>query len=228
MNLSIVIPIHNEADFVADAVKELARQVADLEPRPEILLVENGSTDDTRAIAGTFESEVSGLRVLALPEPDYGAAMREGFLAAKGDWVVAFDIDYFSRAFIDAVLRSEADVILASKRDPEAEDQRTFVRRLGTSVFNLLLRILFGSRVTDTHGMKAIRRTVIEEFVPQTVSSQDLFDTELVLRAERAGATIQEVPAVVEELRPARSSFLKRVPRTLAGLMRLRRLLGRP
>jgi len=58
------------------------------------------------------------------------------------------------------------------------------------------------------------------------ISTQDLFDTELVIRAERRGARIAEVPATVEELREARSSFLGRVPRTLRGLWKIRRALS--
>jgi hypothetical protein len=93
---------------------------------------------------------------------------------------------------------------------------------LGTFVFNLLLRLLFHSRVSDTHGMKMMRRGVVDAVVPVVVSTQDLFDTELVLRAERAGYRIKEIPAIVEEQREARSSFLARVPRTLIGLARIR------
>ncbi|MBT8199652.1 MAG: glycosyltransferase family 2 protein, partial [Acidimicrobiia bacterium] len=120
-----------------------------------------------------------------------------------------------------------ADIVLASKRDPEAEDHRTLLRRLGTRFFNLILRSGFRSGVTDTHGMKAIRRSVIVDITPSVISTQDLFDTELILRAERAGARIVEVPAVVVEIRPARSSFVKRIPRTLVGLVRLKRNLMR-
>ena len=94
-------------------------------------------------------------------------------------------------------------------------------------MFNLLLRLLFGSRVSDTHGMKMIRHRVVDEVVPAVVSTLDLFDTGLVLRAERAGYRITEVPAIVEEERAARSSFLSRVPRTLVGLGRIRWTLWR-
>lgn len=228
MLYSIVIPIHNEGEFVATAVGELYRQIGDLDRVAEIILVENGSVDSTRDVAGRLTTTIPEVRVLSLPRADYGAALREGFVAAKGDWVVAFDIDYFSREFIRQVeeLADDADIVLASKRDPGAQDDRTFLRRLGTSVFNLLLRVLFRSNVTDTHGMKAMRKEVIDRFAPETVSNEDLFDTELVLRAERGGYRIKEVPAVVKELRPARSSFIKRVPRTLAGLLRLRRILN--
>jgi len=79
--------------------------------------------------------------------------------------------------------------------------------------------------VSDTHGMKALRRAVVDEIAPRVVSRQDLFDTELVIRAERAGYRITEVPVIVDEQRQARSSLLRRVPRTLRGVWRIRRSL---
>ncbi len=88
-----------------------------------------------------------------------------------------------------------------------------------------MLRTLLDARVTDTHGIKAFRNRVVADLAPLVKSRQDLFDTELVLRAERVGCTITEVPARVEEMRLARSSLIKRVPRTLRGLLRLRRSL---
>jgi hypothetical protein len=92
-------------------------------------------------------------------------------------------------------------------------------------VFNLLLTTVLGSGVSDTHGMKAFRSSVVAEILPAVGSTEDLFDTELVVRAERAGYRIAEVPVVVEEIRSAKSSLLKRVPRTVAGLWRIRKAL---
>lgn len=224
-SLTIVIPVHNEAGFISHAVERLDAELSGLDF--VLYLVENGSADGTAAEAEALADRFDWLRVLRLEAADYGAALREGFRRADTDWTVAFDIDYFSRRFVDEVIDSseEADIILASKRDPEADDRRGLLRRLGTRVFNLLLRGLFGSNVTDTHGMKAVNRKVLDDVLPEVKSTEDLFDTELVLRAERAGYRIAEVPAVVEEIRPARSSYLKRVPRTLIGLLRLRKLL---
>jgi len=226
-SLTIVIPVHNEAGFVTTAIDTIDRQLAGL--TFVMYLVENGSSDGTAAEVDVLSDHYGWLRALHLPQADYGAALREGFRMADTDWMIAFDIDYFSRPFVDEVLAQAngTDIVLASKRDPEADDRRGLLRRLGTRVFNLLLSTLFGSQVTDTHGMKAINRKVLDAVLPTVVSTKDLFDTELVLRAERAGYRIAEVPAVVEEIRPARSSYLKRVPRTLVGLLQLRKLLGK-
>jgi glycosyltransferase involved in cell wall biosynthesis len=200
-----------------------------VEADASVILVENGSTDATAAVAAGLAASDPRITVLRLATPDYGAAMRAGFLAARGEWVANVDIDYFSGEFLTAALdlAGGADVILASKRAPGAVDRRGRVRRLGTFTFNVLLRVLLRSRVSDTHGMKVIRLTVVAALAPAVISTKDLFDTELVIRAERAGFRIKEIPAVVEELRAARSSLLKRVPRTVRGLLRIRRTLRR-
>lgn len=219
----MVVPVHNEASFLATALPSLIEAVRSVTADAEILVMENGSTDGTAAIA----AEIGGseVTVVQLPVADYGEAMKTGFDMASGEWIVNVDIDYFSADFFRAVLASDADLVIGSKRDPDSDDRRPAVRRLATAVFNLLLRTLFGSRVSDTHGMKGFRKPVIDELVPVTRSRTDLFDTELVLRAERAGHRIEEVPVIVEELREARSSLIRRVPRTLKGLLRIRRIL---
>jgi glycosyltransferase involved in cell wall biosynthesis len=161
--------------------------------------VENGSTDGTTEVALSLIGDANVI-VQSLPSPDYGAAMREGFLASEGDWVVNFDIDYFSRAFLTELLDQpdDVDLVIGSKRDPRSEDRRPLIRRLATAV---------------------------DDIAPRVVSTQDLFDTELVVRAERAGYRIVEVPVVVEEIRSAKSSLVKRAPRTLLGLIRMRTIL---
>ncbi len=222
--ISVVVPVHNEAAYLPEAVPRLFGELAAVAAAYEVILVENGSTDGTADVAEALRDRFPPLAVLRLAEPDYGAAMRAGFLAGRGEWRVNFDIDYFSGDFVGTVLATggDADVILSSKRSEGAHDERSRFRRLATLVFNLLLRVGFGSRVTDTHGIKAVRGTVVADLVPTVRSTKDLFDTELVLRAERAGYRIAEVPARVVEERPTAQGLLKRVPRTLLGLARLR------
>lgn len=226
---SVVIPCHNEAGYLPDALDALYADLADLPVPFEVIIAENGSTDGTADAVRLAATRHPALGLIELPEPDYGAAMRAGFLQSDGEWAVNFDIDYFSGAFLRQVLAvaDGADIVLASKRAAGSDDRRSAFRRLATFVFNLLLRALFGSKVSDTHGMKAIRREVVERIAPRVASTADLFDTELVIRAERAGYRITEVPVTVEELRSSKSSLARRVPRTLRGLWRIRRLLGR-
>ena len=223
--VSIVVPVHNEAEFIPASLPRLIEAAHSVYPHAEILIMENGSSDGTAAAARRAAGDA--VRVIELPTPDYGGAMREGILAAAGDWVVTFDIDYFSAQFLADLtsLTASADVVIASKRDPRSEDRRSAFRRFATFGFNLLLRTILGSKVSDTHGIKAFRCEAARPHALEVVSRKDLYDTELVVRMERAGARITEVPVIVEELRPARSSLVKRVPRTIKGLVAIRRAL---
>ncbi len=222
--LSIVIPVYNEAEYLVEALPELFADFEQVDTVFDVTLVENGSTDGTadavRGLMGTYPQ----LRLIEMDEPDYGGAMREGFLQAKGQWVINFDIDYFSADFANSVLQyaDTSDVILASKRVAGANDERSYFRRFATWTFNQILRFMLNSNVSDTHGMKALRKSVVDDVAPQVISREDIFDTELVIRAEHAGYRVTEVPAHVVEKREAKSSLLKRIPRTLRGVWRVR------
>jgi len=229
---SLVVPIHNEEEHISTLIPLMTDDVAHAVGGPqEIWMIENGSTDATAAVANDMAHVLRAAgwkaHVVELQEPNYGAAMREGFRRATGDWVVNFDIDYFSGPFVGGLASAEADVVIASKRAPGSDDQRNALRRLATFAFNLILRTLLGSRISDTHGIKAFRNDLLAQVEPLTHSSFDLFDTELVLRAERLRYRISEVPIVVEERREASNSLLKRIPRTLAGVFRLRMAFAR-
>ncbi len=224
--ITIVVPVYNEAEFIPLALPGLIAAAEASGAKYTIRIVENGSTDRTADVAKQIAGEANVI-VDSRPTPDYGAAMRHGFLEADTDWVVNFDIDYFSADFLHQLLEQppEIDLVIGSKRDPASQDQRPLIRRVATRVFNLLLRTILSSQVTDTHGMKGFRRELVADLAPQVVSTTDLFDTELVVRAERAGHTIVEVPVVVAEMRTAKSSLIKRAPRTVAGLIRMRSFL---
>jgi glycosyltransferase involved in cell wall biosynthesis len=219
------VPVYNEAAFIPQALPLLISEMDSLGLPYRIHLVENGSADGSAEVARAVAAGAP-VTVTSLATADYGNAMRHGFLESDGDWVVNFDIDYFSAGFLKQVMSmTDADLVIGSKRNPNSEDRRPFIRRLATWVFNLMLRTILGSKVSDTHGMKAFRRVLVDDLAEVVVSRQDLYDTELVIRAERSGYRIVEVPVVVEEIRAARSSLLKRVPRTIAGLIRIRRIL---
>jgi len=226
------MPAFNEAEMLERSVGDVVDGLRAVGRPFEVLVVENGSRDETAVVADRLAAEVPEVGALHLPDADYGAALRAGLLAARGDVVVNFDVDYYDLSFVaDAVARlDEADapaIVVGSKRAAGAHDQRTALRRLVTGVFTGILRHGFGLRVSDTHGMKAMRRDAVEPIARACHFGTDLFDTELVLRAERAGLPTVELPVAVVERRPSRSPIARRVPRTVWGLLRLRVLLWR-
>lgn len=230
--VSVVMPAYNEAEILEASLADVVDGLRDRGLDFEVLVCENGSTDGTLALARELEGKYEELRTLHLAEADYGRALREGLLAARGDVVVNFDADYydldFLRAAVDRVLAPGGPaIVVGSKRGAGANDTRSWLRRLVTATFSTVLRVAFGLRVSDTHGVKAMRRETVQPFAGRCRLGKDLFDTELVLRVERAGHRTDEISVAVVERRPARTSILRRVPRTLVGLVRLRVALWR-
>jgi glycosyltransferase AglD len=230
LTISVVMPAHNEERFLDSAVAEVVAGLHARRAAFEVIVVENGSTDTTAAVADRLAARYAEVRALRSPAPDYGRALRSGFEAAGGDVVVNFDVDFVDLEFLDAAVETVASaawdrcpaVVVGSKRARGASDDRGGLRHAATAVFGTLLKVGFGLKVSDTHGIKLLRRAPLEAVVARCRFGLDIFDTELVLRAEREGLVVTERPVRVVETRPARTPITRRVPRTLAGLVRLR------
>ncbi len=226
LDLTVVMPAFNEAAILRTSVNEVASGLRERDLSFEIIVVENGSKDGTLELAHGLRAEHPELIVESLNAADYGAALRHGLLLAQGESVVNFDCDYYDLDFMDRAVRLVAAqdgpaVVVGSKRMDGADDQRVWIRRLVTMVFSTILKVGYGLKLSDTHGMKAMRRNVVTQYARQCHLGRDLFDTELILRVERAGLPTSEIAVSVEERRPARTSIIRRVPRTLTGLAKL-------
>jgi len=221
---SVVVPIYNEEEILIDSCNKIFEICKKMELDFEIIFSENGSTDKTLTLINEFSSRKAECKVISNNLANYGIALRKGFKEAKNEMIISFDIDYFSEQFlIDSLsLENKFSAITASKRLSESQDGRKIIRRIATNFFVLILKILFQTSMSDTHGMKGIRRTSCQEQIENVVSTQDLFDTELLLRIERSGGNIYEVPAMVNEIRPSVSVIYSRIPRTIYSLIKLR------
>lgn len=227
MRISIVIPAHNEAEILCPTTEAIVAGLREQAVPFELLIVENGSTDESGELAEKLAATYDEVEVLRRPEADYGRALRAGFLAATGDVVVNFDTDFYDLPFLRAAaaLVREPDgpaIVVGTKRGRDSHDGRAWQRRIVTRTFSAVLKIAFGLHVSDTHGVKAMRRAELVPLVERCRLGADLFDTELVLRAERVGLVTDELPVTVVERRPARTSIFTRVPRAALGLLRLR------
>ena len=223
-NFSVVIPVFNEEEIFLDSAKEIYNICKEVGKPFEIIFSENGSSDDTVNLIQNFINDKDNCLIIRNELANYGLALKNGYKKAKNDLILSFDIDYYSQKFLEQSLKlsDEFVALVASKRMAESEDKRTIVRKLATSTFVLILKILFQTSLSDTHGMKAIRRYNIQKEINNVISTQDIFDTELLIRIEKSGFKIQEVPAKVNEMRPSVSVIFKRIPRTLKSLFKLR------
>lgn len=224
--LSIIIPIYNEEAILEAAVKDLLDRLERFQQPFELILAENGSKDRTVALAEELAGRFSEVHTFSLGEPNYGKALKRGILMARGEIVICDEIDlcdtdFYARALalLDAY---EADLVVGSKVLAASSDERPFLRHFATLVINGMLRVTLGFKGTDTHGLKAFRRTSLAPVVERCIVDKDLFASELVIRAERSNSVhVREIPVRVLEKRPPSIHLFRRVPNVLKGIARL-------
>jgi len=223
--ISFVIPVFNEEAILHAAVVDLRERLAPHGLSYELILAENGSRDATADIAQKLGARYPELRLVQTPTPNYGAALRQGILSARGEWVICeeidlCDVDFHLQAL--ALLRSgSADFVIGSKLIGGARDERPLFRHTASQLYTGLLHLLFDFRGTDTHGLKAFRRTLIAPIAHTCQVDRDVFASELVIRAYREPLKIVEIPVRVLEKRPPSINLLRRLPNVAKNLVQL-------
>ncbi len=224
-HLSVVIPVYNEERILVESLTELHGKLRELGCTFELLLSENGSRDRTVALGEELAATMPELSVHSLGEPNYGKALKQGILRARGRFVICdeidlCDVDFYRRAL--AVLEpGAADLVVGSKTMQGADDDRPLFRHAATLVLNGMLRVAVGFKGTDTHGLKAFRRDAMVGTVERCVIDKDLFASEFVVRAGREGKRVVEIPLRIVEKRKPSINLFRRVPNVLKNLAKL-------
>lgn len=206
-SLSIVIPAYNEEVRLPALLEKLAAEAekaaADAGMRlHEVLVVDDGSTDRTRELLKAAETENERLHPVFPYKLNRGkgAAFAAGALKAEGDFVLLADVDLSTPlgelGKLAAALRSGADVAIGSRAVAGAIVERGPVhRKLTGNIFNGAVRLLTGLRVRDTqNGFKLFPTEAVKRYAGQQTCPGFAFDVELLMRADREGQRIAEVP----------------------------------
>jgi glycosyltransferase involved in cell wall biosynthesis len=217
LSISVVIPTKNEA-------RNIAWVLARIDPIvDELIIVDGLSTDGTVEIVKAVRPDAV---VILHPVPGKGEAVRAGFAAATGDLVVMLDADGSMdpaeiQGFVEQ-LAAGHDVVKGSRFLPGGgTTDMTWLRRLGNEVFVRLSNALTGTRHTDLcYGYMAFRRSRLQEL--RLTSSGFEIETELVLKSQRAGLAIVEVPSFESPRRFGTSNL-----NTFRDGWRVLRLIGR-
>ncbi len=229
-HISIVIPIYNEQAILHAAVVDLRERLKPLGWSYEIILAENGSKDRTveigHELAGKYGDPEDGqVKIISLGEPNYGKALKQGILLARGAIVLCDEIDLcdtsFHKAAVEILETGEVDLVIGSKLAAGAEDDRPLIRHAASIAYSTLLKVMLGFRGTDTHGLKAFRRSSLLDTVRACLVDKDVFASEFVIRADRGGISIKEIPVHVIEKRPPSINLFKRVPNVMKSLAKL-------
>lgn len=223
--VSVVIPVYNEAAILDSAVPRFLSALESLGMSFELILVENGSSDQSPQMVQAWQIRDERVVAMHCHSPNYGAALQLGLLKAKAELVICEEIDLGAVLFWSQALacakHEDLALVVGSKAMDGSADLRPWLRRAATRGYNGALRLCFGYTGTDTHGVKVLNKRVLAPVISACKTQHDVFASELVIRAQRQGYRWRELPIRIKESRPTSIALHRRIPRVLGQLMRL-------
>ena len=193
----IVVPALNEEENIGRVIAGVRQAV----PFADVLVVDDGSSDATEAIA-----KEAGAGVISLPfNLGYGVALQTGFkyaLRRDYDYVVQMDADGQHEVrcvldLIDEVRKGDADVVLGSRFLGSSSFRSTFPKRVGIFLFKNIVSLIVGQKISDpTSGFQALNRDVLRLYATE-VYPIDFPDADVLIMLHFAGFRVKEVPVVM-------------------------------
>lgn len=201
---SVIVPVYNEGECIQENSLMLVRYLRSILSSFEVILVENGSIDDTLSKAKSLSSKLPEVRCFSLPEPCLGEALKTGVQNATYDKVIYFPIDLsINLDFIQECvpLLDRYHIVTGSKRMDQARDVRPLRRRIAS---------------------KGYRRNVALNLMRQVPSDSMIYETELLLEAQKEGLLVRQIPVTVTDPREGRQPLGAKVFTKFQGLFSLR------
>lgn len=204
MTYSFIIPAYNESDRIRPTLDEILRYTAEQGWDAEILVVDDGSGDDTPDVIREYAARHPQIQLIQNPgNRGKGYSVRNGMLHVRGEVCLFTDADLSSPIteapkLFDAIT-SGADVAIGSRwlRAELQTERQPLYRQLFGRIFNLVLRIFLGLRFKDTQcGFKAFRREAAQRIFPLQKIERWGFDPEILYLARRMNFKVAEVPVV--------------------------------
>jgi dolichyl-phosphate beta-glucosyltransferase len=204
-SLSVIIPAFNEADRLSKTLRIAVDYLRDNWPQSELILVDDGSSDHTEALARQTFEDSGGLRTSVISYKSNlgkGRAVRLGLLAARGDVALFSDADLSTPIteapkLVDPIAHGDYDLTFGSRALERKliGVHQPWRREQGGRVFNLVVRLATGLPFWDTQcGFKAFRMSVCRPLVEAATVDRFGFDVELLYLAFRAGLRLKEIP----------------------------------
>ncbi len=206
IELSILIPAYNAGKFLAQTLASV-RELLLAQPTFELILVDDGSADDTVSIAESFKNSIPRYTILTLPKNrGKGYALRMAMQKTQGDLVVFTDADlpYGLTPIVSmlAVMKREEDLFLLygsrSHENSKVQQGYTLLRKFGRMFFSVVIRTFIVSRVVDTQcGIKMFRGALARAIVERGVVDRFAFDIECFMIAKARGWRYADFPVAL-------------------------------
>lgn len=229
--LSIVLPVYNEADVIEKVVRDFFTKVIEKYPGSELLVAEDGSTDDTKLILKKLENEIPMRLIMGEKRKGYLKGVKDALISAQGSLIFFCDTDNtHDPNDLFRLLEKIKDFDLVAGLRLHRNDP--LYRKLFSRGYNIIIYLLFGISLMDNNaGFKLMKKEVVDECVSKIEFLKYGFSTELVIRANHAGYRITGVPVSHFPRKSGKADQfeIKNMPNIvytqLRGLMRLKKEL---
>lgn len=227
MNISVIVPSYNEAETLKRTLPELYSYLKTLPWKFELIVGNDGSKDNTVQVIRDFAKTHKTVQYIGYASNrGKGAILTECFKRASGDVQLFIDADLtIEKTLIPVLVKAleRGDISIASKHLRGAKVAYPFVRRITSSGYGLLTRLLFGVQLKDFQcGLKAFKKEVIRDLLPNIKNKRFLWDTEILVKAYRKHYKIVEIPAIVHPADRSSVHVFRDTWQMFRGLLELR------
>ena len=228
ITVDVVIPVLNEQSALRSSVESLRAFLYDHCPYAwRIVIADNDSTDATPQICAELKQAYPGeVDFIRLEQKGRGRALRMAWSRSTADVVCCMDVDLSTNLralppLLAALIHSDYDLATGSRLIHGAIVTRQWKREVISRAYNLLIRLMFWHRFRDAQcGFKGATRRAVEQLLPQVKDQEWFFDTELLLKGERQGYRIFELPVEWIEDIDTRVRIVKTECQDVRGLLR--------
>jgi len=202
--ISIIMPAFNEGDHIDSNLRETISYLKEIDVDYEIIVVDDGSKDNTFIEIEGVANGNDKVRALKLgSNQGKGFALKHGCGHITGDVTIFYDADLDIPPFelinlLNKFLDEDTDVLIGSKRHPESELDYPWHRKLASDVYAILLTILFRLPLRDTQtGLKIFKTEVLRRVYPKILCKRFAYDVEILANANKLGYKIKESPVKI-------------------------------
>jgi dolichyl-phosphate beta-glucosyltransferase len=228
--LSVVVPAYNEEARIGASLARMLAYFDSQDYAYEILVVDDGSTDSTRAVVEQKKGEHANVKFLHYDgNRGKGYAVRYGIVRASGDFVLFSDADLATPIeeveTLYAAIREDKEIAIASRDLPGSQLTRrqSWFREMGGKLFNRCVQLLAVPGIHDTQcGFKLFTRSAAQNIFGRCQIDNFSFDVEALYLARQLGYTIAEVPVRWEHQEGSKVRFFRDAVRMLKTLFRIR------
>ena len=199
--VSVIMPAYNEEKHILHNIEETVRVFDQFSCNYEIIVVDDGSLDNTYKEALKAQNGHANVIVKRnMINRGKGRAIKHGFRFAQGDYIVFLDADLDLhpgqiKGLFDIMKREDSDIVIGSKRHSASVLNYPKRRKIISYFYNLLVRILFASQIKDTQtGLKVFKRKVLDSLFHVILVKRFAFDVELLMVAHHIGHRISDAP----------------------------------